>query len=131
MQKSSQKTVAAILKAELERLKLLTDSAYPLTVVWLPCKNPALSGKVENFTILIFEETPEEALNVLRHEFIDFVVSQAIRPYEQATVFYKSMVNAVIEKLSANAYSEKELAIEELSKLVSRLNDDKAGGKKR
>jgi hypothetical protein len=41
-------------------------------------------GEVREETIVIFESDSTKALDALKHEFIDYLVSKAIRPYEKA-----------------------------------------------
>jgi len=57
----------------------------------------------------------------LHHEFIDYAVSMAVKPYEKVTAFYATMINSLIVKLSEEAYKEKEKAIEALARLFPRL----------
>ena len=58
-------------------------------------------------------------MDTLRHEFVDNVVSMAIKPYEKVTAFYAAMVNAALAKLGEEAYREKEKAVEALTKIFS------------
>jgi len=103
------------LEQELEKLKEKTGFGYELSVAWLPGQNPKLSGEVENNTIYVYECDEEKALETLRHEFIDYMVSQAIEPY-------KSVANRLIQFLNEEAYRKKERTVEALVKLISAPN---------
>jgi hypothetical protein len=106
----------ALLEAELARLKSLTGLGHPLTVVWHPLVRSPLSGEVKKNVIFIYEEEIGKALITLRHEFIDFLVCLAIKPYEKAAIFYKTMINSLLKKLSEDAYVEKEQVVEGIAK---------------
>jgi hypothetical protein len=79
-----------------------------------------LSGEVKNDVILIYEEEPEKAIDTLRHEFIDYLVWLAVRPYEQTTMLYRAMFKGLLERLGENAYEEKERAVEAISRIFSK-----------
>jgi len=110
------------LKNELGRLKDLTKMGLELRLVWCPTHVSSLSGKIEESIIYIYEEDSGKALDVLRHEFFDYLVSVAITPYERAASFYRAMVNALIEKLGEEAYSEKERVVEAIMKTLEPLD---------
>jgi hypothetical protein len=120
MQKTKPKGgVAAELAAELERLQELADFGHRLRVAWEPCGSRFLAGEVKDDIVFIYEEDFDKALETLRHEFLDFLVCSAVKPYEQATTFYKAMINGLIESLAKTAYLEKEHAVESLLRLFS------------
>ena len=108
-----------VLWEELDKLRHVTGLGHELKVVWSPISSSKLSGEVKNDVIYVYEEDCTRALNVLRHEFFDYSVSRAIKPYERATAFYRAMVNALIEKLGEEAYSEKEKVVEALKRIFS------------
>ena len=60
----------------------------------------------------------EEAVETLRHEFLDYCISKAIEPYKEVT-------NRLIRIMNENAYRKKEGIVEALNKL---LNKDTCGG---
>lgn len=96
---------------ELERLKRLSGLGLDLNLVWAPDPRGVLSGEVKGSTLYIYEESEEEAKAVLRHEFLDFCVSQAIDPYRRVT-------NTLIKLLNDDAYKRKEQIVEALSRLL-------------
>jgi hypothetical protein len=106
------KNLQNILEEELERLKRLLKMGYELKVVWLPNNNSSLSGEVKRETIYIYEEEPEKALETLRHEFLDYAISQVIEPY-------RKIANQLIMLLNEEAYRKKERIVEVLIKLLS------------
>jgi len=65
---------------------------------------------VDGDTITIYSENIEDALDTLRHEFIDYLISQAIKPYIK-------LLNALLSLISQNAYNKKEDIVEKLVQL--------------
>jgi hypothetical protein len=47
----------------------------------------------------------------LRHEFLDFCISQAIKPYKEVT-------NLLIKKINKDAYLQKEKLLEALKRFI-------------
>ena len=68
-------------------------------------------GGVRGKDILIYEESEDKALDTLRHEFLDYYISQAIEPYKEVT-------NWLIKMINGGAYKRKERVIEALAKLL-------------
>lgn len=107
-------------QAELEKeLKSLTEKLgiNGLRVLWSPDESSKLSGEVKGQAIYIYESGVEKAIEVLRHEVLDYMVSQAIEPY-------KDFTNALVKLLNQKAYERKEEVIEKLSKSLSELLGD-------
>lgn len=65
---------------------------------------------VEN-TILIYEYDGRKAVEVLKHEFIDYIVSQVVEPYKEIGNF----VDTLSER---RGLQRKERVVEGLRKLV-------------
>jgi hypothetical protein len=101
----------ARLEGELRRLEELLGVGHGLRVVWCPCSGSKLSGEVKDGVVYIYESDEVRAVNVLRHEFIDYLVSQAIEPY-------RSVTNKLIQLLNEVAYRKKEEVVEALVKLL-------------
>jgi len=99
------------LEAELDRLKRLSGMGFELRVVWKPCADGALSGEVRNSTIYVYDSGEKKAVETLRHEYLDYCLSQAIEPYKQIT-------NMLIRKINEDAYRRKEEIVEALAKLL-------------
>jgi hypothetical protein len=108
------------LEAELERLKKLLLLGHNLTVAWKPSINGTLSGEVKNDTIYIYDHDEERAIETLRHEFLDYCLSQAIEPYRKIT-------NMLIRKLNEDAYGKKEKLVETLTKLLHKTKPEVEG----
>lgn len=80
----------------------------------VPSHNSKLSGEVKDKVIFVFvyESRENKAFEALRHEFIDYFVSETIEPY-------KSVANKLIQLLNEIAYKKKEEEIvENLAKLL-------------
>ena len=87
------------------------DLNVDLCVVWIPDPPKSLSGEVKNKTIYIYELDEKDAVKVLRHEFLDYCVSQAIEPYRNVT-------NRLIKMINEDAYKRKEKIVVALTRLV-------------
>ncbi|MEM3490089.1 MAG: hypothetical protein QXO75_10625 [Nitrososphaerota archaeon] len=107
------------LSDELERLKAKLGYGKELSVKWVPHQdkflnsgNNKLSGEVVGKTIYIYEDDEKEALETLRHEFLDYMVSiEVIAPY-------KKFINNLIRLFEEEVYKRKEVLIENLRELV-------------
>jgi len=106
------------LKAELERLKKLTGVGLELDIVWKPAAEKAVLGEIKDKVIYIYEVRKEKILDVLRHEFIDYCISEAIEPYRAVT-------NKLIKSINEDAYRRKEMFVEALKKLLFRTFRDR------
>lgn len=100
-----------LLEKELERLKKLTNVYDDLNVEWVPKAHSDKDGSVVGKTIYIHSTTIPDANKVLRHEFIDYVVSKAIEPY-------LSLTNLLLSLISERAYKEKEKVVEALARIL-------------
>lgn len=107
----SKASLREVLKAELESLKRLSGLGLDLTVVWEPSSDKAFSGEVKGNTIYIYEMREGKAADVLRHEFLDYCISQAIEPYRMVT-------NKLIKLINEYAYKRKERIVEALRRLL-------------
>lgn len=100
------------MEAELSTLKRLSRLGFELKIVWEPSPDGALCGEVKNNTIYVYDDREEKAVETLRHEFLDYCVSQAIEPYKEVT-------NWLIRKINDDAYRRKEKIVAALVKLLS------------
>jgi hypothetical protein len=96
-----------VLEEELERLKRKLQMGYELKVIWIPNGSEKLSGEVKGETIFIYEESEREAVEALRHEFLDYAISKVIEPYRNVT-------NKLIMLINEEAYRRKEKLVEAL-----------------
>jgi len=99
------------LESALERLKQTLNLGYELQVRWVPNGDGKLSGEVKDDCIYIYEENEDKALETLRHEFLDYAVSNIIEPYKEVT-------NRLIALINDTAYKRKEELIKILTKLL-------------
>ena len=72
------------IEAELGRLRKLLGLELDFEVIWEPNAEKSVEGEIKGRNIFIYEADESKALNILRHELIDFLVSQAIEPYKDA-----------------------------------------------
>jgi hypothetical protein len=102
----------AKLSGELKKLQSLLNQGHELKVVWTPKKDSDLDGEVKGNIIHLYSESSEQALKTLRHEFLDFVMSEMIEPYKQ-------VANSLIALVNKQAYTKKERLLEKLVNLLS------------
>lgn len=112
-QASTKQILRRRLEAELEWLKRFFWLGLELNVVWKPSHGGALSGEVKGNLIYVYEVDEEKAVDTLRHEFLDYCLSQAIEPYKEVT-------NRLIRMINEDAYRKKEKIVEALVKLLNR-----------
>lgn len=117
MKESASDLEVNLAKVELkmqEKLHELTKNfrVRHLELVWLPDARRRFSGEVRNGILYIYEEDEEKAMETLKHELIDHVLtSNLITPLV-------GLVNLLIKSKEAEIYSEKEKIVDVLSKLV-------------
>lgn len=99
------------LPKELERLRRKLGLGYELTVKWLPGRKMEICGEVKDNVILIYEEDEAKAIETLKHEFLDYLISRTIEPYER-------IANKLIGLLNDEAYLRKEKLVEVLAALI-------------
>ena len=99
------------LRSVLQDLKQRLGIGYELDVSWLPDENAKLSGEVKGTCICIYEVNEEKALETLKHEFLDYIISKTIEPYEK-------IANKLIGLVNEDAYRRKEKLVEVLTKLI-------------
>lgn len=100
-----------ILEEELERLKDRAGIKTDFTVVWSPKADSKKEVEVVGDSIFVYSLDVDEALQTLRHEFVDFIISSAIAPYLK-------LVNVLLSTISEDAYKKKEEVVEMLLKLL-------------
>jgi hypothetical protein len=96
---------------ELERLKQKLGLGHELELRWLPGGNEKLCGEVKGTCIYIYEEREEKAVETLRHEFFDYLISKTVEPYEK-------IANKLISLMNDEAYMRKEKLVEVLAALI-------------
>jgi hypothetical protein len=101
----------AKLEDELELMKAISKQGLDLEVQWLPREDVPLSGEVKGDVIYIYESDEEKALDVLEHEFVDYLVTMGIGPF-------KLMANSMIKLVNRMAYLNKEKSVEAIRALL-------------
>lgn len=112
------------------RLRLwcqLTLLGFELEVVWNPDEHRIEEGLVKDNTIFIFASNPDRTLEILDHEYVDWLVVKAIRPYQNIINGQRVVLNALFKYIEDQAYGDKELVINALAKLLN--SDLQAEGK--
>lgn len=96
-----------------ERFQMLaaTLEVHNLRFMWLPDQSRGLSGEVRNGTLFIYESDGEKALETLKHELVDYVLtSKIVSPLV-------GLINLLIKSKETEIYYEKEKIVDLLSKL--------------
>ena len=105
------------LERELKNLKTTFGLDPLLKVTWMPSSDGSLSGEVKGKSIRIYEMEEEKALQTLRHEVIDYLICDVIKPYKKVT-------NGLIKVINEEAYQRKERFIEVLLKEMKMNTDE-------
>lgn len=99
------------LSRELEKLKRKLNAGYELTVRWIPTPQSEIFGEVRKNCIYIYVDDEERAVEILKHEFLDYLIVGIIEPYQR-------FANKLIGLVNEEAYKKKERIIEKLTKLI-------------
>ena len=89
----------------------MLKTGYELKMLWNPDCVTRLAGEVKEDTIYIYTRKENEALETLRHEFLDYSISQLILPYKEVT-------NKLISIINEESYRMKEKLVNNLSALL-------------
>ena len=95
------------LKKELENLEQMAGIKTRYKIIWIPKTNSTKEGEVVGNTIYIYSTNFTDALETLRHEFIDAMVSSVSKPY-------LDLINVLLSVISEKAYQKKEEIVESL-----------------
>jgi hypothetical protein len=100
------------LENEFQRILAKLGLSLDMRVVWMPDSPASLSGEVKDGAIYIYEVEEGKAIQALRHEVIDYLItSRIVKPLVD-------LVNLLIKAREAEIYREKEKLVEILSKIV-------------
>jgi hypothetical protein len=79
----------------------------------MPDETASLSGEVKNGSIYIYEAEEEKAVQTLKHEVVDHIItSRIVKPLVD-------LINLLIKAREAEIYREKEKFVEMLLRLLS------------
>ena len=95
------------LETELDHLKDKFQMGQELKLEWAP-NDGSKSGEVTGTTIRIYEEDETKALDTLRHEFIEYLVTRDL------VAPYKRLINKLISLFEEEMYDRKEKLVEGL-----------------
>jgi len=105
-----------ILEAELERLKLKAGMGLEINLEWSPGivrhkNDKRLLEEVRGDTIFIYVKDLDEAMSLLTHAFLEWLLNQN-------TKNYRLLINKLIEVFEETQYNQKEKMIEAIGKLI-------------
>ena len=97
---------------ELRRLQRLMGIGHELKVTWLPGKveyryGKQLAEEVRGNMIFVYAESGDEAVELVRHGFLEWLLNQHTRPYRE-------LINLLIMLFEEQQYRGKEKVIESL-----------------
>ena len=118
MSRKSQHSLGSLskrLQDELEGIQKKFRLGVGLIVIWSPNHNTNLSGEVKAGVIYVYDEDETTAVQTLRHEVIDYSVSQSMEPYKQ-------VANGLISILNEEAYTRKEKLVEGLVRMLGSID---------
>ena len=106
----------AALEQELRRLVGKVGLGKQLRVHWIPGEERyrngrRLQGEVRGDLISVFVQDPAEALFVLDHEFLEWLLAELTLPYRR-------LLNLLIENFELEQYRRKEDIVEGLIRLL-------------
>jgi len=99
------------LKGELDTLKKKSGINTDFKVLWVPKPDSAKEGEVIGNRIYIYSTNFADAIETLRHEFFDAMISGAASPY-------LDLINALLSVISQKAYQKKEDVVEALVRML-------------
>lgn len=104
------------LEAELENIKAKVGIGFEVAAKWLPGTvkyrdGRKLAEEVIGNTILIYVEDSQEALELVRHGFAEWILNQHTKPYRQ-------LINSLISLFEQQQYEKKEKVVEVLARLM-------------
>jgi len=105
-----------MLKDELEKLAQKVGIGFEVSVIWLPRTVKYKNGKqlaeeVVGDTILIYTKDSEDAIELVRHGFVEWLLNRHTGPYRQ-------LVNKLIALFEEQQYERKEKTVEALVELL-------------
>jgi hypothetical protein len=104
--------VQDVLDKKLVRLKTLIPCEEVTEVHWKPQVESSLSGEVVKGIIYVYDEGLGDAVETLRHEYLDCILTRKI------IAPLTAIVNLFIEDKTREVYRQKERVVEGLSKLL-------------
>jgi len=99
------------LETELDHLKHKFQMGQELRLEWIPNDGPK-GGEVTGTTIRIYESDSTKALDTLRHEFIEYLLTRDL------LAPYKRLINKLISLFEEEMYDRKEKLVERLQELI-------------
>jgi hypothetical protein len=103
------------LETELDRLKSKFQMGHELTIQRTPTDGPK-SGEVTGTTIRIYESDKAKALDTLRHEFVEYLLTQDL------VAPYKRLINKLISLFEEEMYDRKDKLVQRLEELIRKSN---------
>jgi hypothetical protein len=78
----------------------------------VPDSGKSVAGEVRNGVVYVYEEDEVKAMETLKHELVDYLVtSKIVKPLVE-------LVNLLIKSRESDIYREKEKIVDVLSKII-------------
>jgi hypothetical protein len=105
-----------VLEEEICSLQQRTKTGYEVRVKWLPGVVRQRDGKqlaeeVRGSTIIVYADSQAEAIKLVRHGFMEWMLNEHTKPYRQ-------MINRLITLFEELQYDKKERTIDALTRLL-------------
>ncbi len=113
--------VNAQLQKELKRLTALFDWGHHLKVDWRPDMRRDIDGEVKDDRIIIYASSTACGSRILRHEFLDALISEAVKPYVEIINAQRRMISVLLQDLGEKAYQHKEKVIYRFERLLTSI----------
>jgi hypothetical protein len=88
---------------------------WELRVEYIPGGSDRLEGEVIGGRIRIYSRT--RPLKTLRHEFFDFLVTRAAKPFADLCNVQRTVVNSILKLLEERAHHEKESVMDAIQSM--------------
>lgn len=104
------------LEHEIRSLQQRMKTGYEVRLKWLPGVVRRRDGKrlaeeVRGNTVIIYADNRQEAIELVRHGFMEWVLNQQTKPYRQ-------LINRLIALFEELQYEKKERTIDALTRLL-------------
>lgn len=104
------------LEDEIRSLQKRTKTGYEVKLKWLPGivrrrNGKRLAEEVRGNTVIIYADNPQEAIDLVRHGFMEWILNQQTKPYRQ-------LINRLITLFEELQYERKERTIDTLMRLL-------------
>lgn len=102
MDKTEKNRITKALENELDKLKKIYNKGYHLKLFYLPTderkseEGLRIFGEIQNGTIIIYEQSLERAIEILCHEYIEYIIKTEMENYLIIINKQKEIIEALL-----------------------------------